>query len=105
MPRLPADIRIRLKKCGGKTDRIELIRQPTGRQFWIRKNGKHSSMVPEATATQVAEGIRLYCLLRLSFDSSSRRLRFVPCFNSVPGNIEPSGLVPLWAIASMRRGA
>jgi hypothetical protein len=28
MPRLPADIRISLKKRGGPTHRIELIRQP-----------------------------------------------------------------------------
>jgi hypothetical protein len=47
-----------LKKRGGKTYRIELIRQPTGRRFWVRKDGKHSSKVPEATATQVAERIR-----------------------------------------------
>ena len=58
MPRLPADIRISLKKRGGKTYRIELIRQPIGRRFWIRKDGKYSSKVPEATATQVAERIR-----------------------------------------------
>ena len=58
VPRLPADIRISLKKRGGKTYRIELIRQPTGRRFWVRKDGKHSSKVPEATATQVAERIR-----------------------------------------------
>ena len=31
MPRLAADIRISLKVRGGKTHRIELIRQPVGR--------------------------------------------------------------------------
>ncbi len=41
VPRLPAVIRISLKKRGGKTYRIELIRQPTGRRFWIRKDGKY----------------------------------------------------------------
>ncbi len=58
MSRLPADIRISLKKRGGPTHRIELIRQPVGRRYWIRRNGKESAKVPEATATQIAERIR-----------------------------------------------
>ena len=80
VPRLPADIRISLKKRGRKTYRIELIRQPTGRRFWIRKDGRYSSKVPEVTATQVAERIRreLFdadpscssCRRRLTFDRS-----------------------------------
>lgn len=35
VPRLPADIRISLKKHGEKTYRIELIRQSTGRRFLV----------------------------------------------------------------------
>jgi hypothetical protein len=58
MSRLPAHIRISLKKRGGPTHRIELIRQPVGRRYWIRRNGKESAKVPEATATQIAERIR-----------------------------------------------
>jgi hypothetical protein len=58
MARLPADIRIRLKKRGGATHRIELVRQPAGKRFWIRRDGKDSTKVPEATATQIAERIR-----------------------------------------------
>jgi len=58
MPRLPADIRISLKKRGGRTHRIELIRQPFGKRYWIRRDGKHSAKLPEATATQIAERIR-----------------------------------------------
>jgi hypothetical protein len=46
MPRLTADIRISLKKRGGATHRIELVRQPVG---------KRSTKVPEATASQIAE--------------------------------------------------
>ena len=58
MSRLPADIRISLKKQGGPTYRIELVRQPVGRRYWVRRDGKHSKKVPEATATQIAERIR-----------------------------------------------
>jgi len=55
---LPADIRISLKKRGGPTHRIELVRQPAGRRYWVRRDGKYSQKVPEATATQIAERIR-----------------------------------------------
>ena len=58
MPRLPADIRISLKKRGGPTHRIELIRQPVGKRYWIRRDGKDSVKLPEATASQIAERIR-----------------------------------------------
>lgn len=58
MSRLPADIRISLKKRGGPTHRLELVRQPAGRRYWIRREGRHSTKVPEATATQIAERIR-----------------------------------------------
>jgi hypothetical protein len=58
MPRLPAHIRISLKKRGERTHRIELIRQPCGKRFWIRRDGKHSTKLPEATASQIAERIR-----------------------------------------------
>lgn len=58
MPRLPAEIRISLKKRGGPTHRIELIRQPVGKRYWIRRNGKDSAKLPEATASQIAERIR-----------------------------------------------
>jgi hypothetical protein len=62
MPRLTADIRISLKKRGGPTHRIELIRQPVGKRFWIRHNGKPSTKVPEGTASQIAERIRHWLL-------------------------------------------
>ena len=58
MPRLPADIRISLKTRGGPTHRIELVRQPAGRRYWVRREDKYSTKVPEATATQIAERIR-----------------------------------------------
>jgi len=58
MPRLPADIRISLKKRGGRTYRIELIRQPVGRRYGVRRDGKYSTKVPEATASRIAERIR-----------------------------------------------
>jgi hypothetical protein len=56
MPRLPADIRISLKKRGGPTHRI--VRQPVGKPYWMRRDGKHSTKLPEATVSQVAERIR-----------------------------------------------
>ena len=58
MPRLRADIRISLKKRGGPTHRIELIRQPVGKRYWIRRDGKDSAKLPEATASQIAERMR-----------------------------------------------
>ena len=58
MARLPADIRISLKKRGGQTHRIELIRQPVGKRFWIRRDGKSSDKLPVATATQIANELR-----------------------------------------------
>ena len=33
-------------------------RQPVGKRYWIRRNGKPSTKVPEATASQIAERIR-----------------------------------------------
>jgi hypothetical protein len=53
-----ADIRISLKRRGGRTHRIELARQPVGRRYWVRRDGKYSTKMPEATATQIAERIR-----------------------------------------------
>jgi hypothetical protein len=58
MPRLRADIRISLKRRGGPTHRIELIRQPAGKRYWIRRDGRDSTKVPEATASEIAERIR-----------------------------------------------
>jgi len=58
MPRLPTDLRISLKKRGQPTVRIELIRQPIGHRFSVRRNGKMSEKVPEANATEIAERIR-----------------------------------------------
>jgi hypothetical protein len=29
-----------------------------GRRFWVRRDGKYSTTVPEATATEIAERIR-----------------------------------------------
>lgn len=62
MPRLPADMRISLKKRGGPTYRIELIRQGDGPRFWVRRDGVRSSIVPDATATEIAERIRQWIL-------------------------------------------
>jgi len=58
MPRLQADFRISLKRRGGKTTRVELVRQVVGQKFWVRRDGKRSEKVPEATATQIADLIR-----------------------------------------------
>lgn len=62
MPRLPADMRISLKKRGGPTYRIELIRQRSGKRFWVRRDGVRSTIVPDATATEIAERIRQWIL-------------------------------------------
>jgi len=55
---LPADFRISLKRRGGKTHRIELVRIPFNQRFWVRRNGKQSLKFPEATATEIADKIR-----------------------------------------------
>jgi hypothetical protein len=56
--RRQADIRISLKKRGGATYRIGLIRQPAGKRYWVRHDGKYSTEIPEATATELAQRIR-----------------------------------------------
>ena len=48
MPRLLADVRIGRKKRGGATHRIALVRQPVGRRYWVRRDGKYSTKVLEA---------------------------------------------------------
>ena len=58
MPQGAADIRISIKRRGGQTHRIELIRQPFLRRFWIRRDRRKSAKMPEATATEIAEAIR-----------------------------------------------
>ena len=62
MPRRPADVRISLKRRGGRTHRIELIRQPDGKRFWVRRNGVKSTKLPTANATEIAERIRQWLL-------------------------------------------
>ena len=58
MARTPADIRISLKQRGGPTHRIELVRIPFMRRIRVRRNGRTSAKLPEATVTEVAEEIR-----------------------------------------------
>lgn len=58
MPRKPADFRISLKKRGGTTHRIELIRQLGRNGFMVRKDGRISEELPEASATEIADRIR-----------------------------------------------
>ncbi len=58
VPRQPADIRISRKKRSGPTHRIEFVRQPVGRRYWVRQDSKYSIKAPEATASQTAERIR-----------------------------------------------
>jgi len=40
------------------TYRIELIWHLFGTRFWIRRDGKYSEKLPEATATQIADELR-----------------------------------------------
>jgi len=42
----------------GSTHGIEFVRQAVGRRYWVHQDGKYSTEVPEATATQIAERIR-----------------------------------------------
>ena len=77
MPRLPADFRISLKRRGGKTHRIELVRNPFNQRFWVRKNGKQSAELPEATATEIADQIRRWLVGALS-DQGLPGLAIVP---------------------------
>ncbi len=58
MPRPPADIRINLNMRGGPTHRIELVRQLTGRGYTGRRDGKYSTKLRAATATEIAERIQ-----------------------------------------------
>jgi hypothetical protein len=73
VPRLPADFRISLKRRGGKTHRIELVRNPFNQRLWARRNGKQSLKLPEATATEIADQIRRWLVgtMELSDHGSS----------------------------------
>jgi len=62
MARLPADIRISLKRRGGKTHRVELVRNPFNQRFWVRVGGRGSAKLPEATATEIADRIRRWLI-------------------------------------------
>jgi hypothetical protein len=55
-----------LKRRGGKTHRIELVRNPFNQRFWVRTNGKQSAKLPEATATEIAGQIRRWLVGTLS---------------------------------------
>jgi hypothetical protein len=76
-PRLPAEFRISLKRRGGKTHRIELVRNPFNQRFWVRS--KQSTKLPEATATEIADQIRRWLVgtTELS-DQGLRGLDFLP---------------------------
>ena len=56
--RLPADIRISVRIGEQPTHRIELIRQPAGKRYWIRRDGTSSKRMNEATITQVCDKLR-----------------------------------------------
>lgn len=60
MARMEADYRISIKAHkSGKLHKIELIRMPNCKRFWIRYNGINSAKVPEgATITWVSNEIR-----------------------------------------------
>ena len=75
MPRLPAEMRISLKKRGGATYRIELIRQPGGTRFWVRRDGVRSKLLPDASATQLAERIRQWILAEAKPAQGRRRAK------------------------------
>lgn len=55
--RLRSDVRISVRIGGGHTRRIELYRQPAGRKFWVRLDGRLSK-VSENTVTGVTTLIR-----------------------------------------------
>ena len=57
--RLKADYRISIKSKG-KIHKIELIKQPLGKRYWVRYQGKKSDKMPEATLTQVINEIRKF---------------------------------------------
>jgi len=87
MPRLPADIRISLKRRGGKTCRIELVRNPFKQRFWVRRDGKQSAKMPEATATEIADQIRRWLVGTLALtDQGPPELAILP---DLP--IQPAG--------------
>ena len=64
MPRLRADIRISVKIQGKPTRKLELIRHPFGARYWVRLDGKASTRLPDATATEIADRLRRWIALR-----------------------------------------
>lgn len=58
MPRPPDDVRISLETRGGPTHRIERVGTPFTRRFRVRRNGRKSAKLPEATASSIAAETR-----------------------------------------------
>lgn len=55
--RLVADVRISVKVRGGKCHRLELIKQPMAKRYWLRFDGRNSRKMPESTKTEVLRNL------------------------------------------------
>lgn len=64
MPRPQAHIRSSVRFQGKSTRTLELIRQPIGSRYWVRLDGKRSARLPEAIATEIADRLRWWVVLR-----------------------------------------
>jgi hypothetical protein len=74
MSRPFASIRIGLKERGDANHRIELVKIPFAKRFRIRCDGTKSTKLPEATATEVTEGIRRWLAKRTSRTTTAEHI-------------------------------
>jgi hypothetical protein len=56
--RIRSYIRVSVRIGRGKTKRLELIEQPSGKKFWLRVNGKNSRKFEETTITEFTDQLR-----------------------------------------------
>ena len=55
--RLVSDVRISVKVRGGKCHRLELIKHPLAKRYWLRFNGANSRKMPDATKTEILRSL------------------------------------------------
>ena len=56
--KLRANIRISIRIDGKPNRKIELIRQPSGKRYWLRVDGKYSKRYEDITITELSDQLR-----------------------------------------------
>lgn len=61
MPRRKPDKQLKYTDFNtGETIILDLTAVPNGEDYWVKKNGNNSKVLPRATATEILEGMMFY---------------------------------------------